>query len=57
MGSMGKVVTKQTFYDRISIFICFDNITLQAGAEAEVSTPLEIRDLRFEIRENLKSEI
>ena len=28
----------------------------QAGAEAEVSTPLEIRDLRFEIR-NLKSEI
>ena len=29
----------------------------QAGAEAEVSTPLEIRDLRLEIRENLKSEI
>ena len=23
----------------------------QAGAEAEVSTPLEIRDLRFEIRD------
>ena len=54
MGSMGKVVTKQTFYDQISIFICFDNITLQAGAEAEVSTPLEIRDLRFR---NQKSEI
>ena len=31
------------------------NVNKQAGAE--VSTPLEIRDLKLEMRENLKSEI
>ena len=44
-------------YTRLSLSRYAQDSIKQAGVEAEVSTPLEITDLRFEIRENLKSEI